>query len=568
MIQKIQTIFVGALVLVSVSASAETQNFRMDNTKVKSAPIPAPNVNELWKKWPQPPISFVQGSSSSRTLASERANRMTGSEDLMSKPLKTFRDKLLAARDPETLAAILKEYDEGYDTNNYPNDLKYVIARLAPFRSMRGFIWRMAPLVHQSVITQESLLGMVRSFAEQVMIFEPDTQWEAYIAFLAIPDAHLLETRERHDNKCEKAHQDSSFCVENDVADFLASEVYQKLNQASTRLLDLVKNTKLTVETDGREHPIVFDNKIRYGQDSFSNWDFASKDRFKIVGAAECYSAVARFQRRMAFIAQVAAYNWNGNIELRHELGTHIGIDATQSGLFGGSNAFSLEGMTREERVTISRKHQGVFALRSKGWMPVAYYNLHNYAYYTAKAWSIIRKESDESNYLLDPELFQGRKDQIDKGITNLMAMLPDPNKKGMDDASRTQGVIGEVQGAITGRKLHVNFMAFFNNPPEDLHELMPTVFYHHQDIRGLAQVYSEFNAADGDSQVSMKIGEKPATWRNYFYGRAVGWNSSGDFKRLFPDVARATDVAEAQRTLAETRGGRPLLNSLTIFVK
>ncbi|MBI3542581.1 MAG: hypothetical protein HY075_04825, partial [Deltaproteobacteria bacterium] len=55
--------------------------------------------------------------------------------------------------------------------------------------------------------------------------------------------------------------------------------------------------------------------------------------------------------------------------------------------------------------------------------------------------------------------------------------------------------------------------------------------------------------------------------WRNYLYGRAVGWDPVV-YNKIFPGVNSPEAVAQAQRILAETRGGRALLNSLQMFIK
>ncbi|MBI3542012.1 MAG: hypothetical protein HY075_01875 [Deltaproteobacteria bacterium] len=62
-------------------------------------------------------------------------SKIVGSEDLMSKELKAFVDKLIHARHADALEALLKEGNEKYDT--YPNDLKYVICRLGPLLPFR-----------------------------------------------------------------------------------------------------------------------------------------------------------------------------------------------------------------------------------------------------------------------------------------------------------------------------------------------------------------------------------------------------------------------------------------------
>lgn len=572
MIMKNGILAVGVLVFATLSHAetapkAAAASHVKGNYLVKTTPMPAPDVTELWKQFHAAEGTYKDTTEADRKVASNHGSRITGSEDLMSPELKKFRDRLITTKDAESMDKLLTEYDTNYDNAEaaYPNDLKYVIARLSPLRAMRGFFWRMAPLAHQAAVTQEQLLGMVRSFAEQVMIYEPDTQWPAYVAFLAIPSKANLAVPS-YATKLKKPRSDSRFLVENDLPDFLANEVYPVLNTACNRLLAL----KMYVEIDGKQSPIVFDNQIRFGQNAFSA-QYDATDRFKIVGDAERFAGVARFNRRMAMIAQLSAYNWNGNIAMRDEIGKKFGIDATVNAgngignmitnLTSGNAAYNMDGVTREERVFISKKYPNVFELRSKAWMPVAYYHLHNYAYFSMKAWGRIRKESDEYNFLLDPDLSQGRRDQIDKSVRNLASLLPDPNSTGGTPVA---------QGSITGKTVHIDMKDFFNNPPENLHSLMPTGFAHHEDLVGLDKLYPEYNAPANNSIIKMKIGDTMVEWRNYLYGRATSWelDDNSKYRVLFPDAKSGTDVADAQKVLSETRGGRPLLNTLVIFIK
>ena len=86
-----------------------------------------------------------------------------------------------------------------------------------------------------------------------------------------------------------------------------------------------------------------------------------------------------------------------------------------------------------------------------------------------------------------------------------------------------------------------------------------------------MEHVYKDgFTPDPNDSLVTMKIGDKSVKWRNFLYGRAVAWDLSDDsrYRLLFPDSKDGREIAEAQRVLSETRGGRPLLNTLVIFIK
>ncbi|MBI3542011.1 MAG: hypothetical protein HY075_01870, partial [Deltaproteobacteria bacterium] len=231
---------------------------------------------------------------------------------------------------------------------------------------------------------------------------------------------------------------------------------------------------------------------------------------------------MARFHRRMSTISQLEAYNINGNIALRKEIGRKVGVDVALSSSFGGSEALSIDGMTRVERVKIAKSHPELFRLRSNGkfWMKRAYMHLNKWAEYTSHAWDLVQGERNSHlDSLLDPDLFTGRNEQTEKALANLKRLVPPlGSKEGM----------ARIQGAITGEGAYVNVRDYFLNPPEDLKALMPTKFVAHQDIEALRAVYPSLRPSK-KSTVTMKLdvggSKRDVEWRNYLYGRAVGWD-------------------------------------------
>ncbi len=539
-----------SLVLVfSFCAQGAFANGR-DNIKIKPTRLEAPSLDEFAK---EEKLLSSSGHSELPKRKPASGNKIVGSEDLMTAELKAFRDKLVKTRHAEQLDALLREHNAKYDT--LPNDLKYVVARLSPLLAFRGFFWRMSSLAHQAVVSQEVLLAGVRATAEQAMIFEPDTQWQAYMTFFAIPNADLLKVPASKGDGVNRP--DMKFYTENDLSDFFATEVYSGLSIAVNRMAAL----RTTVDVNGKSTAIVFDNKIRFGENAF-NQAYDAVDRFSLIGDAEKYAVMARFHRRMATIAQMAAYNMNGNIALRREIGKKYGVDAAISSILPGvDDAYDVDGLTRVERVTLARSHRDLFRLRNGAWMKTAYGHFHQWAKYSAEGWKLVRNESRSYDTLLDPDLFAGRKEQIDKAVATSLRLFPNPAK----DGSTT------VVGAISGDELRVNTKDFFYNPPDDLKKMMPTQFNQHQDIEPLKAVYGASLKPSRKSQVEMKIEagghQQTVEWRNYLFGRATGWDPAA-YARLFPGVNSPDDIARAQRILGETRGARQLLTALATVVK
>jgi hypothetical protein len=586
MIRKALVVAVGG-VLFSLSAHAAVVSTKYPKPKLK----PAPSLEEVRRSL-TPTDEIVENTEDpapDRKPAEAKAKR-TGSEAMMSQAMRNFRTRLLSARDGDTVAALLLEFsncpqnekgttaDICNDTafRRLPADLQYVVARLQPLVPFRGFLWRMAPLAHKAVISQTMMISLVRSFAETLMIYEHDTHWKAYMAFLAMPHQTVLA-------RGEGGRKNRAFETDNDVIEFLRDEVYPVILNSIRRL------DRLEEAVGARRNPLVFDNQLRFGQKAFSQ-RFEDVDRFALIGKAEIYASMARFYRRLSVIAQLSAYNWAGNQDLRKDLGKKMGWDEIIAA--HRTDPLSVEGLTRKERVDKARwyaQNHGTFALRDAKWMKEhAYDNFRQWARYSALAWNEIKDEIDnrpEYDFLLDPELFAGRKKQIQLAMDNLKAI-----------AESTADKPAKLQGAVSGETIWVNFKGLFDNPPANLTDLMPIDYAKHADdlpLDELKELYRRQNRALvvnenksviyvtplGKEREAGKQGSPDFyEWRNYLWGRAIKWNKDQYAKIFVPDpsdpgkfrgaVWTPQDVDDRLRVLAETRGGRVVLNTLAVFVK
>ena len=411
--KKLAVVVVSAAILAACPAVASTQKSQLP--KIPRALPSKPLENLGGPDFDSVTETSFTNDTKKRKLAS---TKMSCGEDLMSPELKAFRNQLLSIRDPESLEAFLKKYDADDFYNTQPNDVKYVVARLSPMIPLRGIFWRMAPLAHQAVISQDLLVTAVRAVSEQIVMLENNTQWDAYMGFLAIPTADLAKAPDPAPQDGVK-RADRGFYVENDLSDYLGHELYPAFNKAEARLLELSKNP--TIEVSGKETPICFDNQIRFGEKASFDKGYSATERYKFVGRAEIYALMARYFRRMAMFDQMEAFNINGNIEMRKAIGKKMGIDEaiSSSGIMGWGSSISagssgalasFEGLTRKQRMNISKEYASVFSLRSTWWMQQAYRDLHNFAHYYALAWSVIRVDQDNREMLLDPETFPSQK--------------------------------------------------------------------------------------------------------------------------------------------------------------
>jgi hypothetical protein len=543
----------------------------------------------------------MPNSDSPRNLASDQLRKKPGNENDLSEGMYGMRDKmvngqmeygfrtrLLNVRDPEKLARILDWYNSNY--NRLRPDVRYVVARLMPLRAFRGFFWRMAPLTHKSLVSQMTLLGMVRGFAENLMLYEGSTHWKAYLAYLTIPS---IEQATPAPNG-----RDARFKNENDITRFLLAEVAPTLTSSVDRMKDLVSYF------DGKEpykrpHSVFYwDQRLRWGSGSFNdnfNDDGVAIDRFAAIGRGEALGTMARFSRRLAVIYQLAAFNWNGYAALRNKLGEDVGIGLGAQFLPWVNDPYAVEGLTREGRVDAVKKFVDTQPRTPEGHklfdcidpeaLDVAYGYFKNFADYTNQAWDTIRGEWNSpqrsTDFLLDPDLVGGREDQIDRGVKQMYRMV----YYGKDTPV----------GSVTGEKVTIDLKSFLSSSHwrnRNLTELLPRWFQEehtdlltddlkkHYESNHLAVVEKKDRVwvvkdsardkllADLDKATNHELPpEDGFEWRDYTFQRATRWRVDA-YDTLFPEVTQPTQVAEKQRALSEVRGGRALMNTLALFIK
>ena len=111
---------------------------------------------------------------------------------------------------------------------------------------------------------------------------------------------------------------------------------------------------------------------------------------------------------------------------------------------------------------------------------------------------------------------------------------------------------------ALIGFSIGVHTSYFSKN--EDLNKLKSIPMY-----KSLAEV----KAGSDVLEVRFPESSKPVRFRNYLYGRSTAWSTAPEaYGRLFPNIKKTQDIADAMRILNETRGSRLLAGGLTMFVR
>lgn len=513
------------------------------------------------------------------------SSRSIASEDLLSADFKQFRDEYIAARDGIQFEFVLKKWitrldtDEAFKNSAENSDLKFVLARLRAFLPMKGIIWRMTPLVHNVLVSQEVLLATLRNFAEQIMINEPDSHVQAQMMYFTMPLPGVRSTMEK----------------EADFTTFLLTEVLPELNKSIATLESL----RMVRKTGGGEVGLVFDTKLRFGTNSFGGNDYQSYERYKAIGNAEKFATLARLHRRIAAIEMMAAYDWNGHFQLRQDVAAKFGMGVKKDALieFGTDTAY-ISGMTRAQRAEIFKKdkYRNLYAMvkgrgDGSGHLKNAYEQMKLSAFYNVMTWNALEQEPNDRAWQIDPEVFGGRREQVAVGIENIKKIFYDQDFK---DGRTPYGTPTELVSSLSGEKVFMDLKNFLTNPnvqPQDLkdliaanHDLQHSELFKLRDLAkdkstpdksaygtlklensGHADVLTMMTVVEGaDGKLSRPLKK---SFRDYLYGRGTQWNTS-QYQGLFGRLDSGADVARKMGLLNETRGTKYVTMLLTPFIR
>lgn len=440
--------------------------------------------------------------------AGERAKRKIASnqeitDDLMSKELKVFRERYLAAKTPEELEKLLVELNANYDS--YPQDLKFIAALVSPMHALRGFTHKMYPLITKEKLSHSVMLSGVLSFASMMRINLPTDQWIAGFRYTSEP-----MTLEDDANR---------FYTTEDVQDFIGRVMYPELLKAASRIKAL---------NFGNDR-VVWDNKLLYGTASFQD----GFKRYNTIGEAERLATLATLHYTLAGTARFQAYNVAELVQFSKEIASLYGYDSLFS---------EVDGVTAKKVSDVLRKpkYKNLFTLRANGAenMRVAFKHLKEGSRLAVVAWQELKDRPAGDTDLFNPNYFDGFFNRIDRGAENVEKMM----------SGKTL-----VRSDITGEVVAVDFPSFYSNPPRDLKALAPVVFE-----GGEKHLSKTVKGADGKT--------KNVKYRNYFYGRSVGWDLKA-YASIFPELKNGQDVSKAVRIINQSNGAFHAADHFNVFM-
>lgn len=440
--------------------------------------------------------------------AVDRAKRKIASnqeitDDLMSKELKAFRERYLAAKTPEDLEKLLVELNAHYDS--YPQDLKFFAALVTPMHALRAFTYKMYPLATKEKLSHSIVLSNVLNFASMMKINLPTDQWTAGFRYTSEP---------------VMAEDDANrFYTTEDVQNFVGKVMYPEMLKAASRIKAL----------NFADNRIVWDNKLFYGTASFQD----GFKRYNTIGEAERLATLSSLHFALAGAARFQAYNVADTIAFSKEIASLYGYDSLFS---------EVDGVTAKKvhDVLIKTKYKNLFTLRANGAinMQVAFKHLKEGSRLAVVAWQELKDRPASESDLFNPNYFDGNFSRIDRGAENVEKMM----------SGKTL-----VRSDVTGEVVAVDFPAFYMNPPRDLKVLAPISF---ED--------GEKHLTKTISDASGKM--RTVKYRNYFYGRSVGWDLKA-YSTIFPELKKGEDVSRAVRIINQSNGAFHAADQLNTFI-
>jgi hypothetical protein len=443
----------------------------------------------------------------SKVQAKKRGKRSVASqneisEEAMSEKFRDFRDTFLTIKTKEEVEKFLKKMDTEYD--NYPDDLKFFAAQMIPFLTLKSFSYKMYPLLKREKITHSVLVSRVLDFASFMRINFPTEQWDAGFRFASEPFVADEERFEEAD----------------DLQKYVDNTMYPAFMKAATRIQAL--------NFSGSK--IAWDHKLFYGTASFTD----NFKRYRYLGEAERVATLSSLHEGMAWMKRFTAYNVKGSTKLAKDLGTLVGVDSFFSAV-DGVTALKVKGVFDRE------DHKDLYTLlpNGKADLQIAFNHIREAARLQIIAWNEVKDRPANELDALNSMILDPFRDRIDRGSETLEKIVDGPVK---------------IRSDVTGELVLVDLPAFYANPPKDLKSLLPTEFE-----GGDKNIKKKLRTSDGKR-------EKRVKYRNYFYGRAVGWDASA-YKTLFPELKNGRQVSSATRILNQSAGSFPVAMGMNAFM-
>lgn len=458
--------------------------------------------------------NFADQVKTAKQRSGERKIANAVSEEMMSPEFRNFRDRFLKITTSEQYDAMLNELEAGY--SKYPTDMKYVAARMAPLKNLRGFLYKLTPVMEREKITHSYFLTVVRRMVAQMTLFFPFDHADATFEYFAKP-------------YMENGNLVSQYKTLREFQNHLGLGLYPSMIESANRIASL----------NFSKDKVIWDNKIMNGSESFVD-DIA---RFRILGEAERNATMFRLHRGMAFLNRFVAYNIENLMPYVKDMGKLYGID----GFFS-----EVDGAPSYVRVKVARKkkYKDLFTLSKNGkeWMTQSLGHIQESVKYLRLLNEELKDAPANSFARINPVRVAAWEREINSGLETLEAVVNGPT---------------ELRSPVTGEVIQVNLPAFYTNPPSDMKKFLPIAWDTSSktiktDMKVKKTVFSKNDKKDV---------QVPVEYRNYYWGRPTAWNASY-YKTYFPSIKNDQDVARHIRIFRQSFGASTIGTPITDFTE
>jgi hypothetical protein len=524
-----------ALFLSPLSSAAENTVVSTGSAaKEKTPELTAPALAESMayeKSWNEKHpaaeyVSYLKSSLKTPVRSPANDENVTAPKDLTQ-----LRTDLYGLANADALSAYIQNtVIPNYKT--YSPDTQLVANQLIEFSVLRGFIFKMVPLVDQQKMAHSFLLTFVMRLATSLSIYFPDyNQWKVGFNFLVEP--------------YEGIHQ---FTQVRDLQAFLNTTLYQAINDSDLRLRQIPISEK----------GLVWDNTFLMNSTSYAD----AFDRFVFVQEAERYAWLAGKQRAMARMKTFCAYDLDDSFAIMNNIAKMQTEEAVEGLILDRANGqSSVEGLSSKDRNNkINDAHYPKFGnIWSGGFkmMPVALQHYQMMVRDLSTSWGFLDNKKTEYNHVFIQrgyaEVFDRRIGQVLPTWKDLLGLsakgdLPDANLQ-----SHPVSLTSHLEGSAKNpEKVTVDLVAFFHSPPKKLRALLP-VSYEANDRKAEWKTKGTFK------------------YHNYTRGMATEWNYQ-PYSTLFPDLAKnatakGDKIKKFQKIMSESWGGRFIGMPLAAFL-
>jgi hypothetical protein len=418
------------------------------------------------------------------------------SEDKMSPELKAIRDRFLAVKTSDELAAMLADLDANYE--KLPTDAKFLAAQIMPIQSLRGIVYKLRSVFEtRSKAIHSVVLTLAKNITTNFRIYLPQESMKAVQEYFMSP-------------YYENGSIVAVFHDEADIQALLTGPFAEQIRTAEGRI------GKLDLST-----PVTWDQRFSFGPETFQD----GLNRYRLIGELEKSLVRAAMWSTYASLMMLRSYNIDHTIDLSASIGHLYGVD----GFIGAVDGVSAAKITKAIRKypSIGTRLPGgeksmEDALNASRWAVV----------YAKGAWDASAKpRENEHLYAVDSGYWRVKRDDLQRNVDVAYRVL-------MSDKTE------KIRSSVTGETIEINYAGFFRaaSSPTNLQTLMPKTF----DTKTTVT-----------RQAITKMGTQmtaPLNYRNYAEGSPETWNTAA-YQPFFPSVKSDADVFRTLRVLSHAGG-------------